>query len=136
QLLDQDSKTVSQGVYCLSNDKKYNLSELTDLPEANLGVDAMMSPGAINELSFQVKLENLGAEQGGKTGPIALMVRLHLTKGQAGTPLGPVFLDDNYFSLLPGEKRMIPGRIPLEALNGQEAHLTVDGWNVKSTPGF
>ena len=127
---------VSQGVYCLSSDKKYDLKALADLPEANLRVDAKTIQADGGDVHFQAALENIGKDENGKRGPIALMIRLHLVKGTDGVPLGPVFLDDNYFSLPPGEKRMITGTIPRAALGGQELHLDVNGWNVKRVCAF
>ena len=48
----------------------------------------------------------------------------------------PIFWDDNYVSLLPGEKRELTARF--DAANAGDANLvlTVDGWNVAaaSTP--
>ena len=40
----------------------------------------------------------------------------------------PVFWDDNYFALLPGERREVGVSRP----GSDEARLRVDGWNVQS----
>jgi exo-1,4-beta-D-glucosaminidase len=42
----------------------------------------------------------------------------------------PIFWDDNYVSLLPGEKREIAGRYSAAELGGAKAVVEVDGWNV------
>ena len=61
------------------------------------------------------------------------MVHLRLTKGKDGDDVVPIFWDDNYFSLLPGESRTLTGSYDLGALDGKEPVLTVDGWNVATS---
>ncbi len=60
---------------------------------------------------------------------LAFMVRLRLTNGKDGKDVTPVFWDDNYFSLLPGESRQITGRFDLPTLAGKEVGLEISGWN-------
>jgi exo-1,4-beta-D-glucosaminidase len=47
----------------------------------------------------------------------------------------PILWDDNYFSLLPGEKRQLSARFE-SAIDKGRLILAVDGWNVvaASTP--
>ena len=59
------------------------------------------------------------------------MVALHFTKGETNTPLGPQLLDDNYISILPGDKQTLHALIPTDALSSEELHLSITGWNVK-----
>ena len=136
QLINQDGKTASQSIYCLSSDKNYDVTVLAGLAEAHVKIDAKTIPSDDGSAHFQVDFENPNLGTDAKRGPIALMVRMHLTKGTANAPLGPVFLDDNYFSLLPGEKRTISGTVPRAALGGEKLHLDVDGWNVKGVRAF
>ena len=42
----------------------------------------------------------------------------------------PIFWDDNYFSLLPGEKRQVSAQFDSAATEGSNLLLAVDGWNV------
>jgi len=42
----------------------------------------------------------------------------------------PVFWDDNYISLLPGEERSISATFDSSDLNGKEPALEVAGYNV------
>ena len=37
---------------------------------------------------------------------------------------------DNYFALLPGERREVAARFRLEQLRGEPPFVAVDGWNV------
>jgi hypothetical protein len=44
----------------------------------------------------------------------------------------PIFLDDNYLTLLPGEKRTVRGFFFEDNLEGDEVEIRVNGWNVKA----
>ncbi len=61
---------------------------------------------------------------------VAFMVHLRLTRGKGGEDVVPIFWEDNYFSLLPGENRTVSGQYDQSALNGKEPELAIDGWNV------
>ncbi|MBX3178422.1 MAG: right-handed parallel beta-helix repeat-containing protein [Candidatus Hydrogenedentes bacterium] len=65
---------------------------------------------------------------------LAFGIQLALHAGSDGLEVGPTYWSDNYFSLLPGEKRRIDGRITTAHLNGARAELRVDGWNVSTPP--
>jgi exo-1,4-beta-D-glucosaminidase len=43
----------------------------------------------------------------------------------------PIFWEDNYFSLLPGEKRKIRGYFYKEELEGKTPILKISGWNIE-----
>jgi len=61
---------------------------------------------------------------------VAFQVHLRVTKGQGGDDVVPIFWDDNYFSLLPGEEKMVTASAEIEDLEGFEAILEVEGYNV------
>ena len=98
---------------------------------------------ALQELPF-VKLyatsttENRGDEQlvhaklSNPTDRIAFFIQLALTRGSGGAEILPVFWDDNYFSLLPGETREVTARIAMRDLAGKTATLEVGGWNIQT----
>jgi exo-1,4-beta-D-glucosaminidase len=60
---------------------------------------------------------------------LAFMVHLRVAKGSGGEDLVPIFWDDNYVSLMPGEKREFSARFESDRNNGEGMVLTVDGWN-------
>jgi exo-1,4-beta-D-glucosaminidase len=64
---------------------------------------------------------------------LAIAVRLRITKGKGGEELLPVFWDDNYFALMPGEKREVTATYREDDLEGEHPVIVVDGWNVKSS---
>ena len=49
----------------------------------------------------------------------------------AGEDVVPVFWSDNYFSLLPGEKKSVSVTYDIASLAGAEPQIVVDGWNVE-----
>jgi len=69
---------------------------------------------------------------GNKTDQIAFFIRLSIEGKNSGMPVLPVFWDDNYFSLLPGEIREVSGYIFRKDLGGDEPVFSYQGWNVKS----
>jgi exo-1,4-beta-D-glucosaminidase len=95
---------------------------LQDLPKAKVKA-AMSVTEAGNDTAARVTVENTGSS-------LAFLVRLRLLKGKSGAEVLPVFWDDNYVSLLPGEKREISVRVRKRDLGGAQPVLAVDGFNV------
>jgi len=62
---------------------------------------------------------------------LALSVRLKVVKGTHGEEILPVVWEDNYISLLPGEKREITATYRTADLGSNEAVVEVSGWNVE-----
>jgi exo-1,4-beta-D-glucosaminidase len=100
---------------------------LQDLPKAT--VTAAMRPvdpgegSAATQTARRITLENTGSG-------LAFMVRLRLLKGQDGAEVLPVFWDDNYLCLLPGEKREVTVKVRNQDLGSAKPVLAVDGFNV------
>jgi exo-1,4-beta-D-glucosaminidase len=99
-----------------------DLAGLADLPKAAVKA-TMRVQEAGNESVAHVTVENPG------TG-LAFLVRLRLLKGKNGAEVLPVFFDDNYLSLLPGEKREVTIHVRKKDLDGAKPVLAVDGFNV------
>jgi exo-1,4-beta-D-glucosaminidase len=64
---------------------------------------------------------------------VAFMVHPRVTRGRGGDDVTPIFWSDNYFSLLPGEKKSVTARFDAIALQGATPELVVEGWNVEPT---
>jgi exo-1,4-beta-D-glucosaminidase len=62
---------------------------------------------------------------------IAFFINLSVLH-QTGNQIFPLFWDDNYISLLPGEKRDIKCYIPKTSLKTADYELKLSGWNVVS----
>jgi exo-1,4-beta-D-glucosaminidase len=81
-----------------------DLTQLERLPTTALRVSAGYDPPG-PETSGAVKIENAGSA-------LAFQVRLKLTQGEGGEEVLPVYWEDNYFELLPGESREVAVRFP------------------------
>lgn len=140
QLRDGAGKVVSDNFYWLSRkadtldwknkqDTVYtpqaqfgDLKGLNSLPQVKLDIKSAAGRHDGHGIT-QVTIKN-------PTGSIAFMVHPRLTVGKGGDDLTPVFWEDNYFSLLPGEERTVKATYVLSSLDGKSAALVVDGFNI------
>jgi exo-1,4-beta-D-glucosaminidase len=140
QLNDAAGKLVSDNFYWLSTkvdtldwkhkkDTVYtpqaefaDLTGLNSLPPAKVAVSKVLGADGRN-LRTTVMVENQGDS-------IAFMVHARITRGPGGEDVTPILWSDNYFSLLPGEKRAVTARYDEASLEGKEPSLEVDGYNV------
>jgi exo-1,4-beta-D-glucosaminidase len=62
---------------------------------------------------------------------IAFFVFFDLVDATSNSPILPVYWDDNYISLLPGEDRTYEARFFLTDSDGEKPVLKIKGWNVE-----
>jgi len=142
ELRDAAGKLVSDNFYWLSakpdtldwkkrRDTAYtpqkdygDLTALNRLPPVNLELQESVKHQGRNG-SVQVTVRNPGKD-------LAFMVHLRLTSGKGGEDVVPIFWDDNYISLLPGESRQLTVMYADSALGNAAPVVEVDGWNVGS----
>jgi hypothetical protein len=62
---------------------------------------------------------------------IAFFVRLKLDKTKGGEEILPVVWQDNYITLLPGEKRELTATYHSRGAVGARPEVEVSGWNVE-----
>ncbi len=62
---------------------------------------------------------------------LAFMVWLRLQHADTGKPVRPAFYDDNFFSMLPGESRVIRIACGQTLADPAKTQLIVDGWNIE-----
>ena len=96
---------------------------LADLPAASVKTTATFEKQAGGVGVVHATVENTGST-------IAFFVRLKVTRGKDGDPVAPILWDDNYVSLLPGEKRQIDASYQVSDMRGWAPFLHVSGWNV------
>jgi exo-1,4-beta-D-glucosaminidase len=143
QLRDAAGKLVSDNFYWLSTkadildwakrqDTVYtpqkefgDLTGLNSLPHVALAVSATKNSAAGKD-TITVTATN-------PSSTVAFMSHLRLTRGAGGDDVVPIFWSDNYFSLLPGEERVVTASYDSWALDGRSAVLVVDGYNVVSS---
>jgi exo-1,4-beta-D-glucosaminidase len=99
-----------------------DFTALQTLPPATVKASLKFHEGG-EEPTGHVVVENTGAA-------LAFLVRLRLLKGKDGAEILPVFWDDNYLCLLPGEKRELTVHVRKADLGSTKAVLAVDAFNV------
>lgn len=131
---------ISSNFYCLSTTKdvldyeksswfitptkvQNDLTELNKLEKVHLTVKEKFNDN--KEKSF------VESEITNETGNLAFQIVLSIQKGEKGESVLPIFWDDNYFSLLPGEKRIVKGYFYTKDLEGEKPVVKVSGWNIK-----
>ena len=99
-----------------------DFTALAQLPKATLKV-ASRSERKGGDTLTHVTLENPGKS-------LAFFVRLKVNQGKDGEEILPVFWEDNYLSLLPGERRVVTARYRTSALGKAQPVTEVSGWNL------
>jgi exo-1,4-beta-D-glucosaminidase len=102
-----------------------DLTGLNDLPKARVAITRTERMSGTRS-TVTVVAENKGDS-------VAFMVHPRLIRGKGGDDVTPIFWSDNYFSLLPGEKKSVTGKFDSSLLQGASPELVVDGWNVEPT---
>jgi len=143
KLQDAAGKLVSENFYWLStkadvldwakrSDTVYtpqkefgDLTGLNSLPKAKVAITKTVHVSGGNS-TVTVAAEN-------KSDSVAFMVHPRLARGKGGEDVTPVFWSDNYFSLLPGEKKTVTARFDSASLHGRAPEVVTDGWNVEPT---
>jgi exo-1,4-beta-D-glucosaminidase len=99
-----------------------DLTGLNSLPEAKIDVTHKIQP---QEDGFTVSavIENISDK-------IAFFIELKVIGEQNGSSIVPIFWDDNYITLRPGESRTVNTFFYSEDLKGENPVLKVNGWNI------
>ena len=140
QLHESNGKLVSDNFYWLSTkpdtmdwankkDTVYtpqkefgDLTGLNSLPQVKIDVKADGHHEA-GKGTLKLKVKNPGSG-------VAFQIHLRVTRGKDGDDVVPVFWDDNYFSLLAGEEKVVSVSYEMADLNGNEPVLEIDGFNI------
>ena len=99
-----------------------DLTGLNSLPQVKLEVTAHVGSEDASGI-IHLRTKNPSAS-------VAFMVHARITKGRDGDDLVPIFWDDNYFSLLPGEEKTVSVSFAAADLKGSAPSLTIDGYNI------
>jgi exo-1,4-beta-D-glucosaminidase len=100
-----------------------DFTSLQNLPKASVHASLHALAGNQRDAAYQVTVRNAGKG-------LAFLVRLRLVHGAQKKELLPVFWDDNYLFLLPGEERHVTVHTPRNELKDESPVLLVDGFNV------
>lgn len=124
-LSDETGKVVSSNFYWLSDkgDEKADFTSLNDLPKVQLNYNITAIKNENGRSSATLEVEN-------PTSNLAFSVNPKILRKSSKDLVCPVFWEDNYFSLLPGEKRTVRVEFFNSDLNGETPVLQIDGWNI------
>jgi exo-1,4-beta-D-glucosaminidase len=100
-----------------------DFTAISDLPKVKLKVTGHTAHRG-GEAITHVTVENPSKS-------LAFFVRLKVRKGAKGEEILPVIWEDNYISLLPGEKREIDASYRASELGTATPAIEVSGWNVE-----
>jgi len=141
ELHDASGKLVSDNFYWLSTkldtmnwagrtDTVYtpqkdfaDLTGLNSLPQVKLEAKAELRQ-EVKQATVRLRVKNPGAS-------VAFMVHARLIQGEGGDDVVPIFWEDNYFSLLPGEEKTVAAAYDPADLDAKEPALELDGFNVE-----
>ena len=121
--LTEDGKVVSDNFYHRSLEEN-NYQDLRQLAKVALQSATTVDKNADGTWSAVSVIEN-------KTSTPALMIRFNVVGGKDDQQILPVFYSDNYFSLLPGEKKEVRMSWRDEDTRGNEGKVLITGYNVE-----
>ncbi|WP_443777378.1 glycoside hydrolase family 2 protein [Bacteroides clarus] len=98
-----------------------DFTQLSTMAKSNCKINAQFVPQGKDKV-LQITLENTPQA-------LAFFIRLSL-KDEQEELISPIFWEDNYLTLAPGEKRTIQCLIPKSTVLSQNITLVMSGWNV------
>jgi exo-1,4-beta-D-glucosaminidase len=126
-LQDKAGKEISSNFYWLSNkgDNNADFTSLAKLPPVD--VTAKLSPMTKENgmLKFVIEFTNPSTS-------LAFGLNPKLLTFSTREPILPIFWQDNYFSLLPGEKRTIEMKVNASLVTENKLLFKLDGWNSRT----
>ncbi len=118
QLRDSNDQILSENFYW-----KGVLSEVNNLPSVDLNTSASKEIHDDSSCFINTSVEN-------QSDGIAFFIRLKVLQNQSGKRVLPSFYEDNYFSLLPGEKKETTIEFAQQDLNGEDPMVLIEGYNI------
>lgn len=124
-LKDTSDRIISDNFYWLSaqGDVNADFTGLNDLPyvDLNATVTSVIKEGT--KYLVSINIENSSSS-------LAFAINPKIKRSDSKEMVLPVFWDDNYFSLIPGEKRSVNVQFDAGNLSGEKPLLEIEGWNI------
>jgi exo-1,4-beta-D-glucosaminidase len=117
------AKYAEETPYSVTPAKYADMTGLSRLPPTDIEWNSQ-TEHRTDESVIRVTLKNSGKA-------LAFMVHAAI-KRPNGEEVSPVFWDDNYVSLLPGESRIVTAAIRARDLVRIQLVVNVEGWNIKA----
>ena len=120
--LRKDGKVISDNFYI--NGKEYgNHQAMKDMAKAEVKSSVSAEMDADGTWRGTVTLENLSDVP-------AVMIRLNVVGQKDGEQILPMFYEDNYFSLMPGEKKTVSLKWYEADTRGNKPEVKISGYNL------
>jgi len=139
KLVNEDSTLVADNFYWLSTrDDKLDFKNSTWFVTPNSEYADLKGIRTLEKVRVESKVvftsegdkENAQVTLTNTSSKIAFFLELSIKGNQSGETILPVFWDDNYISLLPGETRTISAWVYTKNLNGQKPIFEISGVNL------
>jgi hypothetical protein len=123
-VLDHNGVELADNFTWINASEPYNYSAFSSIPEAQLNTSCKPAGKSKNgENVYVVTVKNTGDSP-------ALMIRIKTLNDKTKELVLPVYYQDNYFSLTPGESKTISVALDKKYLSGSQPSFFVEGWNV------
>ncbi|GAB6011923.1 glycosyl hydrolase 2 galactose-binding domain-containing protein [Viscerimonas tarda] len=113
---DAAGKQLADNFTWINASKKYDYAGLAGIPEAKLSTTLAYNKG------YKVTVDNTGNVP-------ALMIRIKAVNSATKELVLPVYYEDNYFSLMPGESKDITIEFNSKYIKGGKAEFYIEGFN-------
>jgi exo-1,4-beta-D-glucosaminidase len=119
-LKNKSGKIVSDNFYWLSSSETPDFKDLMSLEQVDLKIDPqVLNEDDSEEYNITIKVAN-------PSDGLAFFNRMMITKGEGGDEVLPTFWSDNYFTLLPGEEKVLTARVAKINLEGKTPVIVLD----------
>jgi hypothetical protein len=126
-VFDNQGAELADNFTWINATEKYNYTAMSAIPEASLTIS--YKPGGeskAGENSYRMTVRNTGDSP-------ALMIRIKTMNDKKNELVLPVYYQDNYFSLMPGESKTILITLDKKYLKDSKPSFYVEGWNKQTT---
>lgn len=119
-LKNKSGKIVSDNFYWLSSSENPDFKDLVSLKKVDLKIESVvLKEDESGEYNITMKVAN-------PSDGLAFFNRMMITKGKGGDEVLPTFWSDNYFTLLPGEEKVLTAKIAKINLEGKIPVIVLD----------
>jgi hypothetical protein len=121
--LTANGKIIDDNFYWLQN-KAGNCLDLNNMPSTKVSV-IVLGESREGIYSAKIKIKNVSSS-------LSLLNKIKVKDKNSGESILPVYLSDDYVSLLPDEEKVITLTIEDKFLSNRSSELWLEGWNTKT----
>lgn len=122
-LRDKSNRVISENNYWRGNDRR-NFTALNALPKAQLNVSSRLVRKGNGQVEIKATITNPKSAPG-----VAFAVHVQAVRTSDGERILPAIMNDNYFTLMPGETKEVSIEFDEELLKGGNYKLIVEPYN-------